>query len=106
MNLETRKPGGDAAKVRIGLHVRVTLELDESEVRALDGIFGYSVESFLKVFYEKMGQHYVQPYEAGVRSLHARIRGILSGPLRQIDDAKKRLYGVPDSSLVTGHSSL
>ena len=71
--------------------LRVTLELDEAEVRALDGIFGYNVDMFLKVFYEKMGKAYVQPHEAGVRSLHASIRGEMAGSIRKIDEIRKKL---------------
>lgn len=71
--------------------MRVLLELDEQEVRALDGIFGYNVEAFLKVFYEKMGKNYVQPYEAGVRSLHKTIRESMAGPISRMADARKAL---------------
>ncbi len=73
---------------KVEAKLTVTLELNESEVRALDGIFGYDVEIFLRVFYERMGKAYVQPHEQGVRSLHQTIRGILGGPLRTIDKAR------------------
>lgn len=66
----------------------VLLELDESEVRAPSGIFGYNVDHFLKVFYERMGKTYVQPHETGVRSLHNTIRGVLAGPIREMDKAR------------------
>lgn len=69
----------------------VSLELDEAEVRALDGIFGYNVEVFLRVFYERMGTAYVKPHEAGVRSLHATIRAALSGPIAKVDAARRAL---------------
>jgi hypothetical protein len=70
----------------------VTLELSEAEVRALDGIFGYDVEIFLKVFKEKMGAAYVEKYEDGVRSLHETIRGTLARPISDIDDARRVLH--------------
>lgn len=73
----------------------VLLELDEAEVRALDGIFGYNVDAFLKVFYERMGKAYVQPHEAGVRSLHASIRGAMAGPIAKINAARDTLEGRP-----------
>lgn len=69
----------------------VTLELNEAEVRALAGIFGYNVDAFLKVFYERMGKVYVQPHEAGVRSLHETIRGVMSKPIAEIDRARKAM---------------
>jgi hypothetical protein len=70
----------------------ITLELDEMEVRALDGIFGYDVNEFLKVFYEKMGTSYLKPYEAGVRSLQKTMRGLVAGPLAEVDDARKAIH--------------
>lgn len=73
-------------------NLKVLLELSEEEVKALDGIFGYDVEVFLKVFYEKMGKHYVEPYENGVRSLHKTIRGAVGGPIEKINEAKRLLY--------------
>ncbi len=70
----------------------VILELTEGEARALDGIFGYDVEVFLKVFYERMGKCYVQPHEAGVRSLHQTIRSAVAGPLERIVKARKAVH--------------
>jgi hypothetical protein len=62
-------------------------------VSSTDGLFGYDVEAFLKVFYEKMGKAYVQPHEAGVRSLHATIRGVVSEPIAAVDKARKQMKG-------------
>lgn len=75
----------------VKIDLKVTLELDEEEVRALSGIFGYDVEHFLKVFYERMGKAYVQPYEKGVRRLHKEIRGIMDREINKIDDVRRKL---------------
>lgn len=80
-----------ATKTKLRLYFTTTLELNEAEVRALDGIFGYNVDAFLRVFYERMGESYVRPYEAGVRSLHERLRGVLAGPIAEMDEVRKRL---------------
>lgn len=79
------------SNVRIQLDTKVLLELDEEEVRALDGIFGYDVNRFLEVFYEKMGRAYVEPHEAAVRRLHDHIRGLMAGPLAQVRDLQDRM---------------
>jgi hypothetical protein len=79
-------------RARIEASLTVTLELSEKEVKALDGIFGYDVEQFLKVFYERMGKAYVQPHEEGVRALHATIRQQLAGPIREYEKARKALH--------------
>jgi hypothetical protein len=92
-------------RTRIGVDVKVTLELNESEVRALDGIFGYNVDHFLKCFYEKCGKAYVQPHEAGVRSLHETIRGVLSAPLAQIDKCRRGMHDALATKPTTGETS-
>jgi hypothetical protein len=77
--------------IELNMDLKVHLELNESEARALNGIFGYDVEHFLKVFYEKMGRAYVEKYEDGVRSLHKTIRQVTSGPLSKVEDARQIL---------------
>lgn len=69
--------------------LKVTLELTESEVRALDGMFGYNPDAFLKAFYEKMGRAYVEPHEKGVRSLHETIGKCMAGPIAAINTARQ-----------------
>lgn len=81
--------GQSVTETRVVL--KTQLELDEIEVRALDGIFGYDVEKFLEVFYRTMGAAYVKPFEAGVRSLHATIRRELAGPLAAVTEARQKL---------------
>ncbi len=73
----------------IGVNVEITMTLNEAEARALDGMFGYGAEAFLQGFYKCLGKAYVQPFEAGVHSLHDTIRGQLSEPLRIIDRARQ-----------------
>lgn len=56
------------------ISARITIELSEDEAYALDAIVGYGADSFLKVFYEHMGEHYLKPHEAGLRSLFESVR--------------------------------
>lgn len=65
----------------------------ESELRALDALVGYGHEGFLKVFYEKMGRHYLEPHEAGLISLFESIRKMVPPILRRTDDARKVFTG-------------
>lgn len=51
-----------------------TLELNEDEVAAIDALTGYGVESFVKVFYEKLGKAYMEPHEAGLRSFFEGVK--------------------------------
>lgn len=67
------------------------LEISEEEIRALDALAGYGADAFLKVFYEKLGKAYMEPYEAGLRSLFATIRDTAPGIVRRADAAREAL---------------
>lgn len=77
--------------IKVRIDAKFTLELDEAELGALDAIFGYGAEPFLKAFKREMGAAYVEPYEAGVRSLHNRIRGVTSPALDEIKALREKL---------------
>ena len=72
-------------KIQVSFHV--TLQLDEVQARALDAMVGYGIESFLTTFY-KMGTHYMQPYEGGMRSLFKAIEEQVRPELSKIDRAR------------------
>lgn len=71
------------------VEVSATIKLNEVELRALEALVGYGDAPFLKVFYENMGKHYLQPHEAGIKSLFAVIREDLAPILARADAAKK-----------------
>jgi hypothetical protein len=71
------------------VEVGATIKLNEAELRALEALVGYGDAPFLKVFYENMGKHYLQPHEAGIKSLFAVIRADLAPILARADAAKK-----------------
>ncbi len=77
-------------KATVGL--QVTISLTEQEAGALDALFGYDIEAFLRTFYAKMGRSYLQPYEQGFRSLHEK-RGSLKGLIARARDARKVFDG-------------
>lgn len=68
--------------------LEVTITLTEEEAGALDALFGYSCDAFLKTFYTEMGRAYLEPYESGFRSLHE-SRGLLSGALGRAKKARQ-----------------
>ncbi len=76
---------------RSELVFKVTVTLNEGEVRALDAMVGYGIEPFLKVFYEKLGRHYMQPYEANLRELFKRIKSDVCPEIHHIDEVRKKL---------------
>ena len=71
------------------IELDVAIYLNESEIRALEALVGYGTDTFLTVFYAQMGKAYLQPHEAGLRSLFSTIRGNLNPMLRRMDCAKK-----------------
>lgn len=79
------------ASVKIEVTSQITLVLSEVEARALSAIFGYSAEAFLAAFYKNLGKAYVQPHEAGVRSLHNQMRSVIDPKLSLIDHARGKL---------------
>lgn len=78
------------SRVQVKTEILTTITLTEDEVMALDGIFGYGAEAFLKAFYREMGKVYVQPYEKGVRSLHEHMRGTLSPAISKIREIRRQ----------------
>lgn len=67
----------------------VSLTLSESEMRAFDALVGYGEESFLKVFYDKLGRAYLGPHEAGLRTLFKAVRDQLPNILHRVTEARK-----------------
>lgn len=77
--------------LRVAIDAKFTLELNEAEIGALDAIFGYSPEAFLVAFKKNLGSAYVERYEAGVRSLHQRVRGVTGPALTEIKALRDKL---------------
>lgn len=69
--------------------MELTFTVNESEARALDALAGYSDDAFIKVFYERLGEHYLKPHEKGLRSLFESIRASIPEYLKRTDQARK-----------------
>ncbi len=61
--------------VRLIVDTVATIELNGEELKALDALAGYGVDSFLKVFYQHLGKSYLEPHEKGLRSFLAGVNG-------------------------------
>lgn len=75
------------------VEVSATMQFNEAELRALDALVGYGADPFLAVFYENLGKAYMQPHEAGLRSLFESVREAVPGILRRTDDARAVFVG-------------
>ena len=71
---------------------RITIELNESEAAALDAIVGYGADSFIKAFYKELGRSYLEPHEAGLRSLFEAVRSGDASVSQFLDRAKQARY--------------
>lgn len=72
-------------KNNVKVEATAVLELDEDEIAAIDALIGYGIDPFLKHFYEKLGQSYLQPHEAGLRSFFEGVSGASSIVQRAAD---------------------
>lgn len=77
--------------------LEATISLSEGELRAIDALAGYGTDAFLKVFYEKMGEHYMKPHEGGLRSLFETINREGKTLLYKVDEARKVIKETPKS---------
>lgn len=76
-------------KAQVEFTIKFTLT--KGEAKALDAIVGYGVEPFLKVFYERLGKSYLQPYEREMRNLFARVKNDLPNEIYKIEKAEKSI---------------
>lgn len=86
------------AQASMSIDYSIQFTLTYEEAKALDALAGYEYKAFLETFYTKMGKHYLEPYEKGLRSLFERIKKDLRYETEAIDQSKKAienaLYGL------------
>jgi hypothetical protein len=75
------------------LDIAIQFTVNEQEARALDAMAGYGDESFIKAFYETLGEAYMRKHEAGLRTFLKTIRQELADPLAKMDAARKSFNG-------------
>lgn len=71
------------------VELKLGIEMTEAEVRALNEVMSYPVETFLKTFYERMGQAYLEKYEDGIRSLWQSFPREVAVWLQRVNAARK-----------------
>lgn len=82
------------------LDAQLLISLSEEEAAALDALAGYEIDHFLKTFYHCMGEAYLRPHEAGLRSL---FKALQQGPcsvrdfLGRARNARRVLDGVAEA---------
>lgn len=72
----------------VKVDVEIQFTLNEEEAQALVAIVGYGADSFLNVFYEKMGKAYLKPHEKGLRSLFEFVYAELPSKIHAAEKAR------------------
>lgn len=70
------------------INVQITLNLNETEARALELMTSYGTREFLNAFYAGLGKYYLQPFEEGVTSLFETVKRELPAHLKKADDVR------------------
>jgi hypothetical protein len=65
--------------------MNITLALTEDEARAIEALGRYGDDAFVKAFYASLGEHYMKPHEAGLRSFLRSTREMLKPVLERLD---------------------
>lgn len=71
--------------------VTAKFTVTEGELRALDALAGYGDTAFIKMFYDKLGKSYMQPYEKDLREFLQTVRE-LAGPIIKRADAARAAF--------------
>jgi len=64
------------ANPKYDLKLELQITISEEEAGALDALSRYSHDSFIKVFYEFLGEIYMKKYEGGLRSFLASAKDL------------------------------
>ena len=68
---------------------KVVLVLTEQEAGALHDIVAYGYKSFMEVFKEKLGKHYIEQHEEGAKSLFETVAKEMPTHFGRFREARK-----------------
>lgn len=80
----------------IEVDMNIKLFLSKEEAQALHAIVGYGANSFLEVFYPKLGESYLKPHEKAMRSLFTKLFNELPSEINKIEKAEKQISEAVD----------
>lgn len=80
------------------VELHITIQLSESEARALDAMAGYGDDQFVKAFYEKLGKAYMHDHEGGLRSFLTSMRSELPQWLGRARNARDAFQDTPPAT--------
>lgn len=68
---------------------KVIFVMNEQEAAALHDIVAYGYKSFMEVFKEKLGEHYIKKHEVGCKSLFEAVYSEMPKHLARFEEARK-----------------
>lgn len=71
------------------IKLKIALELNEEEARALNLICEYNIDDLLKLLYKHVGERLVDEHKKGIVSLCMSARQPLSIWISKVDEARK-----------------
>lgn len=77
-------------KIKAEVKITATIELTEGQLRALDAMVGYGAKAFFRVFYLRLGKHYLGPFEKDFQELFDNINRTVTPALKQIKEIRKQ----------------
>lgn len=80
----------------IEVEMNIKLFLSKDEAKSLDAIVGYGSDSFLEIFYEKLGKAYLKPHEKAMRTLFEKLSKELPIEINKIEVAEKQINEAVD----------
>jgi hypothetical protein len=78
-------------KTKLEFEAKITLELSETEAKALNEMTKYGIDPFIKGYKKFLGSYYIQPHEAGLKSLFETIDDHLPIELSKLEKYKKAI---------------
>ncbi len=78
-------------QVSTTIKTEATFTLDEAQLRALDAMTSYGFTAFKENFYKGLGESYLKPHEAGLKSLFQMISDNVPQALQKVYAAKEKL---------------
>lgn len=71
------------------IDLKITIEINESEARALKALVGYGFTDFINFFYKTLGKHYLSPHENGLLTFFESVQATIPAALRRLDAARR-----------------
>ena len=85
-------------KATTTFEAKITIELTESEARALNEMTKYGIKAFIEGYRKCLGSHYIDPHVRGLTSLFETIDKTLPNEIYELDKYMKAIDNIKKST--------